>query len=54
MSAGDFLTMFMTCSRSDCADTVKSLQTKVFAEQNSQEYGNGGGEASVVGIKMSL
>ena len=54
MSAGDFLTISMTFSRSDCAETAQSLQTNVFAEQNSQEYCNGGGKASVVGIKMSL
>ena len=54
MSAGDFLTISMTFSLSDCAETVQSLQTNVFAEHNSQEYGNGGGKGSVVGIKMSF
>jgi len=43
----------MTFSLSDCAETVQSLQTNVFAEHNSQEYGNAGGKGSVVGIKMS-
>ena len=53
MSAGEFLTIFIICSRIDCAET-ESLQTKVLAEQNSHEYGNGGGKDLVVGIKISF
>ena len=51
MFAGDFLTMSMTFSHNDCVESVQSLQTNVFAEHNSQEYGNGGGKVRLLESK---